>query len=225
MRLSDAIRGAQSRGVTPIIGEVKVRSPRDNDLLRDRNPVEYAIAMADAGVIAISVVTERERFGGSVKMLHEIRQAVDLPVLRKDFINSEAQVHEEESADALLLIYSMLGYPKLKRLHSACLLAGMEPLIEVHTKEEALRTNALKPLMVGINNRNIGRLETDDGNVSTTKELAPYVEDAIIVSESSFNTRREVEEALGAGADAVLIGTALLNAMDLNEKLQELLGR
>jgi len=226
MRLSEAIRDAKRRGVTPIIGEVKVRSPRDGDLLGGRDPATLAEEMVDAGVIAVSVVTESKHFGGSLEMLHDIRDAIDAPLLRKDFITNEDQVHEGKGIDALLLICSMLGDPQLQELHLACLKAGITPLIEVHTENEVLRANSLRPSLIGINNRDIRRLETDGGNVSTTRRLAPLIhKGAVIVSESSITTRAEVEEAIKTGADAVLVGTALLKAVDTKEKVRELLGK
>ncbi len=223
-RLSNAIREAKGRGVMPVIGEVKIKSPRDGDLLMGRDPVVLAEEMVEAGVVAVSVVTERKNFGGSSEVLREVRRAVDVPLLRKDLIISEHQLREAPGADALLLICGMLGRARLGELHSACLRAGIEPLVEVHSEEEMEMANSLRPSLIGINNRDISRLETDNGTVDTTRRLAPLVyKGALVVSESSISTMAEAKEAIKSGADAVLIGTALMKAGDLKVKLRELM--
>ncbi|MBC7119977.1 MAG: indole-3-glycerol-phosphate synthase [Candidatus Methanosuratus sp.] len=225
-RLSDAIRDAKRKGVYPVIGEVKVRSPRDGDLLGGRDPATLAGEMVEAGAVAVSVVTEQKSFGGSLEILREVRRAVGVPLLRKDFITSERQVREERGIDAILIICSMLGDPRLEEINSACLREGIEPLIEIHSETEIARANSLRPSLIGINNRDILRLEIDDGDVSTTKRLAPLAhKGAVVVSESSISTRADVEEAIRSGADAVLVGTALLKASSVKEKLRELIGR
>ncbi|MDH7556620.1 MAG: hypothetical protein QHG94_06770, partial [Candidatus Methanosuratincola sp.] len=131
-----------------------------------------------------------------------------------------------EGADAILLISSILGREGLARLLSACASEGLEPLVEVHTTSEMGVANSLGAPLIGINNRDIRRLETDGGDVGNTEALARLAHPgAVLVSESSIATRGEVLRAIGAGADAVLVGTAVMRAEDPGEKVRELIGR
>jgi len=230
MKLSESIIDAKRRNRIPIIAEIKLRTPRDGDLLGDRDPVKLAREMADAGAVGISVVTEPLYFGGSMDLFREIREAISLPLLRKDFVSSVHQVLESKKAgtDALLLISRKLDDAKLTELYSACIREGIEPLVEVRDSVDLQRAISLGAKLIGINNRDIQRLETDNGDITTTEQLLREFDKnslgALVISESSIQTREHVLRAIKAGADAVLVGTALMKAENITKKLHELMG-
>lgn len=221
-----AIEGAMQEGRVPVIAEVKPASP--GKALRDITPADAAdIAreMERAGAVAISVLTEPEFFHGSIDNLNSVRDSVSIPVLRKDFIIDEIQMGEAKS-DLILLIAGALG-DELGSFVELALSKGFEPLVEVHNEKEleiALRTGAT---LIGINNRDLSTLEVD---LKTTEELAPLVRKFdrsngthhIIVSESGVHTVEDVRRVISAGADAILIGTAIIKAPDVFSKTKEL---
>ncbi len=204
-------------GKIPVIPDIKSRSPQEGDLLCGRDPVKLAQALAAAGAPVLSVVTEPKHFGGTPELLQRIAQATALPVLRKDFINSRAQLQEsvELGASAVLLIASMLAKEQLFGLVEDAVRLGLEPLVETHNEAEVMAANELKLPIIGINNRNIVQLELDDGSVGTTERLAGLVRPGVlVVSESSIANAADVLRAKAAGAHAVLVGTAILRAKD-----------
>ena len=222
--LSRAIVGAREKGAIPVVADIKPISPRDGDLLGARRPADLARALEAAGACALSVVTEPENFGGSTAMLEEVARAVSLPVLRKDFFSTPEQIAESHraGASAVLLVLAATPDPLAATLYRAARDLGMEAVVEIHTREELGRALELNPTIIGINNRNILELEIDPGDVRVTEALAPLVPDAILsLSESSLRTPEEVQRAIRAGADAVLVGTALLQAEDLKACLEE----
>ena len=136
--LAASIRARQRQGVFPVISEVKVRSPKEGDLLAGRDPAAYAREMASAGVAGISVVTEAQHFGGSFELLRAVVAAVDLPVLAKDFVTSRAQVDDLAAAGAaaVLLIAANLDVAELAALIEHARARGVETLVEAHTAQE-----------------------------------------------------------------------------------------
>jgi indole-3-glycerol phosphate synthase len=226
LRLSEAIRAASVEGRIPVIAEIKVRTPRDGDLLRDRDPISLAMEMEEAGATAVSVVTETKYFGGDLQMLQDISQRISLPILRKDFIETKEQVYEskESGASALLLISSMIPLETIEELGALSERSGMETVIEVHNERELGAVSRLDPEIIGINNRDISRLETGSGDVSRTELLAPLAPDScLLISESSIMSRNDARRAMDAGADAILVGTALMKSPSITRKLQELI--
>ncbi|HAU32021.1 MAG: Indole-3-glycerol-phosphate synthase [Desulfotomaculum sp. 46_296] len=216
-RFSATLWRKYNSGKVPVIPDIKSRSPQEGDLLLERDPGAYARALAAAGAPALSVVTEPEHFGGSPELLKRITQAVSLPVLRKDFINNSAQLEEsvELGAAAVLLTVSMLEKDLLYKLVEDALALGLEPLVETHNQSEIIAANRLCLTMTGINNRNIVKLEMDGGDVSNTEKLTGLVRPGVlIISESSLSSPKDVQRALKAGAHAVLVGTAILQAED-----------
>lgn len=214
---SEALRAVRRSGRMAVIPDIKVRSPKEGALLRGRDPVELAKLLEAAGAAALSVVTEEESFGGSLELLEKVCCAVQVPVLRKDFIQDETQLKEsqEAGADAVLLIAAHLEGPRLARLHEAAHRLGLETLIEVHTEAELKSVIGLQLDALGINNRDILQLERDGGTVATTERLARLVPDSIVlISESGIATVDDVRRAARAGATAVLVGTAILQADD-----------
>lgn len=226
--LAGSIRTRQSAGVMPVLSEIKVRSPKDGDLLRGRDPEELATAMAGAGIAGLSIVTAPEDFGGDLEIVRRIRRRVDVPILRKDFTREVTDLDEtvEAGADAILLTVALLDDETLGVLHDAAHARGLETLIETHTEAELARVGALglQPDLLGINNRDIGLLERDDGDVSRTERLAAYVhEGQLLLSESSIDGPQAVCRARKAGADAVLVGTWILTAQDPVEAIETLI--
>lgn len=222
-----AIRDRQRHGAFPVISEVKVRSPKEGDLLAGRDPAAYARTMASAGVAGISVVTEAEHFGGSLELLRTVVAAVDLPVLAKDFVTSPAQVDELAAcgAAAMLLIAAHLDGATLSGLVEHARTRGIETLVEAHTAGEVRTVAGLEGDLLGINNRDITVLEIDDTDVSRTTELAGlYPPGRPVVSESAISSAADVRRAATAGADAVLVGTAALRALDTAQFLRGLVG-
>jgi indole-3-glycerol phosphate synthase len=216
-RFSTALWDSYRSGKAAVIPDIKSRSPGEGDLLKGRDPVELAKALAGAGAPALSVVTEPEHFGGSPELLRRIASAVAVPVLRKDFIKTRGQLQEsaELGAAAVLLIASMLERERLSQLVEAAFMLGLEPLVETHDESEIRFANSLDLTVAGINNRNIVKLETDGGSVDNTERLAGLVRPGVLlISESSIASPADVRRALAAGASAVLVGTAVLQAED-----------
>lgn len=205
-----------------IIAEVKRRSPSRGEINAHLVPASRARTYADAGAAAISVLTEHEHFGGSEKDLIDVRAAVSVPVLRKDFIIDEIQVIEARAwgASALLLIARALAPAHLEQLAAIAREWKLEPLVEIRSERElevAVRAGAR---VIGINSRD---LETLEVNGSVVDGLLPLVPAEIIaVAESGMRSRADVERAAGAGADAVLIGSALSESADAASLLREL---
>ena len=210
---------------TKIIAEVKKASPSAGRI-REVDPAEQARIYESAGATAVSVLTDREFFSGSLEDLKAVREAVDLPLLRKDFIIDEVQILEARAygADTLLLIVRILDPKRLKDLINFSLELGMPPLVEVFSLEEAEVALEAGAQIVGINNRDLDTLRTD---VNLTKELAPKIKEMgarFVIAESGIETREQIEELMNYGVDAFLIGTSLMKSEDPYRKLKELLG-
>ncbi len=215
--LSAAILGAKQRGVLPLVADIKPSSPRDGELVGARDAADLARRLVEAGACALSVVTEARHFGGSLQTLRRVCEAVGVPVLRKDFFSSAGEVEEskKQGAAAVLLILATIPEPLSSTLYHLARELGLEVVVEVHTRQELERALALSPTIIGINNRDILSLETDSGDVGVTEELAPLVPRGIVkISESSLQTPEDIRRAVGAGADAILVGTAILRAAD-----------
>ena len=215
--LSAAILAAKRRKILPLIADIKPASPRDGQLVGRRDAAELAQTLVEAGACALSVVTEAKYFGGSLQTLRGVCDAVKVPVLRKDFFSSAEQIQEskERGAAAVLLVLATTPDPLAAALYRLASKLGLEVVVEIHTQQELERALALSPTIIGINNREILSLETDSGDVRVTEELAPLVPDGIVkISESSLQTEGDIQRAVEAGADAVLVGTAILKAGD-----------
>jgi len=210
-KFSDAILKRKMQGFIPVIPDIKQISPKEGDILKGRDPAVMAKILIEAGAPALSVVTENKYFGGSAELLKKVSETAgsNIPVLQKDFITSADQL-KTAKADAVLLICAIQSFPMIKELYKKALKIGLEPLIEVHTKEELFPALGAGAKLIGINNRDIVELEKDDGTVDLTGKLAKYIpENVTIISESSIKTPQDAEEAIRSGADAVLVGTAL----------------
>lgn len=213
----------------PLLSEIKVRSPKEGDLLRGRTPEELARAYASRPIAGISIVTERRDFGGSVDLIRRVASIVDAPILRKDFIRTADGMEEtaEAGASAVLLTVGVLGLELLADMHAAARACGLETLVETHDTPELEHILALGivPDLLGINNRNILVGETDDGDVSLTEGLAAAVPAGwLVLSESAIRGPADARRARSAGADALLVGTAILTAADPGEAIDGLVG-
>lgn len=209
-------------GRVAIIAEVKKASPSRGVLRRDFNPAALARTYAENGAAAISVLTERFYFLGDWRHLKTVRSAVDIPVLRKDFIFCEEQVAESRllGADAILLIAAVLRDDQLERLLEFADQKGLQCLVEVHDEKELERAVSAGACIIGINNRDLWTFETD---LSVTERLAPMVpQGCTIVSESGIQTPEDIERVRQAGVHAVLIGEALVREEDPGVMLRTL---
>lgn len=223
--LSTSIRARQRKGLFPVISEIKVRSDKEGNLLRGRDPVTLALEMAMCPLAGISVVTEPEHFGGRMNLLVDIAASIDLPVLHKDFITSKRQIEESAGAgaSAILLITAMLEIKQLARLIDHGRECGLETLVEAHDMEEIEKIQHLPFNLMGINNRDITIFEIDDNDVGRTEALAHFCRGPRpLISESSICSVEDVKRAGMSGADAVLVGTAALKAPSVQEFLHEL---
>ncbi len=197
-----------------VIAEVKRRSPSKGDLAEIADPAALARAYAAGGAAAISVLTEERRFGGSLADLRAVRAAVDVPVLRKDFVVEPYQVLEARAAgaDLVLLIVAALDDDTLRRLHDQARELGLAVLVEVHDEDETARAVELGAELVGVNARNLKTLEIDQGAFGRLAPLVP--EDRVKVAESGIFGPADVERHVAAGARAVLVGEALVKDGD-----------
>ena len=212
-----ALREKRAQGRFPVIGDIKCRSPKEGDLMRGRNPVEIALTLARAGAPALSVVTEGAQFGGSLALLTQVAEGTGLPILRKDFIKSQRDLEEtkERGASAVLLICALLEEARLRRLYAGAMDLGLEVLLEAHNREELSLAQSMGAPLIGVNNREIKTLERDSGTVETTEKLLQNRPgQGVYISESGLFDREDVRKAARAGADAALVGTALLQAED-----------
>ncbi|WP_028635903.1 indole-3-glycerol phosphate synthase TrpC [Nocardioides sp. URHA0032] len=197
-----------------VIAEVKRRSPSKGDLADIPDPAELAQRYAAGGAAAISVLTEQRRFGGSLDDLRAVRAAVDIPVLRKDFIVTSYQLVEARAAgaDLVLLIVAALDDDTLRRLHDEASELGLTVLVEVHDEAETERAVALGAELVGVNARDLRTLTIHD---DTFGRLAPLVpDDRVKVAESGIFSPADVRRFMGEGARAVLVGEALVKDGD-----------
>ena len=208
-----------------IIAEVKRRSPSRGLFRADFDPVRIALEYESHGAAAVSILTDETFFGGSDADLTAVKEAVTLPLLRKEFIIDPYQIHETRAigADALLLIAAILTEGQLRECRKLAASLGLAALVEVHDREELEKTLAAGAKIIGINNRDLKTFRTD---LQTTRALAPLIPaDRIAVSESGIRTRQEIETLLKAGIRAFLIGETLIAAPEIGLKLKELLGK
>ncbi len=216
--LEMAIRSAHERNA--VIAELKYASPSMGRIRNGPGPSNLARELVSGGCVALSVLTEPDFFGGSLDNIRKVREAIALPVLRKDFVIDERQLYETHAsgADAVLVIAALIG-DRLGEFARLAIDLGLEPLVEVHSESEmnlALRTDAM---LIGINNRDLSTMKVDTG---TTLRLAGPAHDAgrLVVSESGIGTAGEIRRLKGT-ADAFLIGTAVMSADSPKIRLEE----
>ena len=227
-----AVTRQNKRGIN-VIAEVKKASPSAGLIRANFDPIEIAGIYEKCGADAISVLTDGKYFQGQLKYIEQVKSAVELPVLRKDFIIDEYQVYETRAAgaDAMLLIAEAFGDSSNGRLMDLMILAAelnLTTLLEVHSADTLLAVRSLVGFpkahysIIGINNRDLTTMQVDLNN---TSRLAALVgENVPFVAESGINTRSDVEKLQSAGAKAVLIGQTLCQSEVIEEKFHELFG-
>jgi indole-3-glycerol phosphate synthase len=219
-------RAALQRGdEVAVIAEVKKASPSAGVIMADFNPLSQAREYARGGAHALSVLTDETYFGGHLSHLKQIREQVDLPLLRKDFILHELQVYESvvAGADAILLIVASLDDGTLMSLYNQAKSCQLDVLVEVHNMREMERALDMGADIIGINNRNLKTFEVD---LATTERLSEEIpNDTVAVSESGIKTGEDVRRVRACGINAVLVGETLMRAKNVPEKLAELLLR
>jgi indole-3-glycerol phosphate synthase len=217
-------------GKMALIAEVKKASPSAGIICPDFDPVRIAKQYEMAGASCLSVLTDEKFFQGSLEYLKQIRSAVKLPLLRKDFIIDERQILEaiEWGADAILLIVAILSDAQLKHFHELATQAGLTALVEVHDEAELKRALVAGSQVIGVNNRDLKTFKVD---LATTERLAaqlhvsPGGQSKLLVAESGIHTRADVERLEKCGAGAILVGESLVKHADIGLKAAELLGK
>ena len=217
------------RGNIALIAEVKKASPSAGVICKDFDPVRIAKEYEAAGASCLSVLTDEKFFQGSLDYLRQIRAAVKLPLLRKDFIIDERQILEaiEWGADAILLIVAILTDEQLKKFHSLATDAGLAVLVEVHDEAELDRALKIGATLIGVNNRDLKTFKVD---LATTERLATKLSTldprplTLLVAESGIHTRADVERLKKCGAGAILVGESLVKNGNIQAKVRELIG-
>ena len=222
------------RGPLALIAEVKKASPSAGVICPDFDPLRIAREYEAAGASCLSVLTDQKFFQSSLDYLKEIRSAVKLPLLRKDFIIDERQILEavEWGADAILLIVAILSDAQLKHFHELATGTGLAALVEVHDEAELDHALAAGAQLIGVNNRNLKTFKVD---LATTERLAarmfsPSTQHAtrntapLLVAESGIHTRADVERLTRCGVQAILVGESLMKQANIGAKVRELLG-
>ena len=214
-----ALRGA-SEDTLEVISEVKRSSPSKGALSDIPDPADLAAAYEAGGAAAISVLTEQRRFKGSLSDLKAVRERVSIPVLRKDFTVDEYQIYEARAygADLVLLIVAALDDETLQRFLDLTHELGMNALVETHTFEEIERAQAVGARIVGVNVRNLKTLEVDNSNFEKLAQLLP--EDAVTIAESGVLSAQDVADYASHGAQAILVGEALVKSGEPTETVQ-----
>jgi indole-3-glycerol phosphate synthase len=218
------------RGEIALIAEVKKASPSAGVICQDFDPVRIAKEYEMAGASCLSVLTDEKFFQGSLEHLRQIRAAVKLPLLRKDFIIDERQILEaiEWGADAILLIVAILNDEQLQKFHSLGMEAGLAVLVEVHDEAELERAMKIGAGLIGVNNRDLKTFKVD---LATTEKLAAKLfssqvtgRSSLLVAESGIHARADVERLRKCGANVILVGESLMRGGNMQKKILELIG-
>ncbi|MDM7924421.1 MAG: indole-3-glycerol phosphate synthase TrpC [bacterium] len=216
------LKAALAASGLSVIAEMKRKSPSAGELRPDLDPAVAAAVYAKAGARAVSVLTDRVYFGGTIRDIHTARSACGLPVLRKEFIIDEIQIQQsrEAGADAVLLIARILSPERLAELHRTAASAGLACLVEIRDRKEldaALRAGAS---IIGVNNRDLDTLETD---LSVSLDLAPSLPDSVTkVAESGIRSADDARRLRDRGYDAILVGEAVIRTPGLLAELTKI---
>ena len=221
IRLANAESSSATKGLA-VIAEIKKASPSKGIIDPVFDYLKIAKDYKNAGATAISVLTEPDYFCGSNEYLSLIRDAVDLPILRKDFTIDEYQIFEALSigADAVLLIVAILDKPKLKEFLKLSKSLGLAAIVETHDAEEVYTALDVGAEIIGVNNRNLKTFEVDVNNGLQLRGLVP--KDKIFISESGIENPQDIRKVIDAGSNAALIGEMLMRAEDKAAKMKEL---
>jgi len=226
----DFVAALKDSSHVALIAEVKKASPSAGVICKDFDPVHIAKDYETAGASCLSVLTDEKFFQGSLDYLRQIRTAVKIPLLRKDFIIDERQILEaiEWGADAILLIVAILTDEQLKKFHTLAVEAGLAVLVEVHDEAELDRALKISPQLIGVNNRDLKTFKVD---LATTERLAAKLFSSVatrlspvLVAESGIHTRADVDRLKKCGAGAILVGESLVKDGKIPAKVKELIG-
>jgi len=220
-----ALRASSDSGWTAVITEVKKGSPSKGVIREDFDPVEIAEIYQENGASCLSVLTDEHFFMGHLSYLHKIREVVNLPLLRKDFICDPYQIYEARAAgaDAILLIAAMLEAGQLAEYNALAKELHLDVLLEVHDEAELETALKIDCELIGINNRNLQTFVTD---LATTERLLPLIPKShFVVAESGISSRADVLRLQNAGAKGFLVGESLMREDDIGAKLRELQGK
>ena len=223
-QLRDAYAALNKEGMS-LIAEVKRSSPSKGDLAEISDPISLAKSYQDGGADLVSVLTEERKFKGRVSDLIGVRQSINLPVLRKDFIVTEFQVYESRilGSDLLLLIIAGLSKSQLIDFYQLATELGMSVLVEVHTMSEAEVALDIGAKIIGVNCRNLKTLELDK---NAFELILPKLPDSVVkIAESGISTRSEVEAVAELGANAILVGETLVKSGNPVHTIKDLLNR
>jgi indole-3-glycerol phosphate synthase len=223
-QLRDAYAALNKEGMS-LIAEVKRSSPSKGDLAEISDPISLAKSYQDGGADLVSVLTEERKFKGRVSDLIGVRQSINLPVLRKDFIVTEFQVYESRilGSDLLLLIIAGLSKSQLIDFYQLATELGMSVLVEVHTISEAEVALDIGAKIIGVNCRNLKTLELDK---NAFELILPKLPDSVVkIAESGISTRSEVEAVAELGANAILVGETLVKSGNPVHTIKDLLNR
>ncbi|WP_080845821.1 indole-3-glycerol phosphate synthase TrpC [Cytobacillus gottheilii] len=208
----------QNTAELAVIAEFKRASPSKGDINRHADPVTQALSYTKYGAAAVSVLTDQTFFKGNYNDLTLVKEAIDIPVLCKDFIIDETQIIKAEhaGADIILLIAAALDKTRLQQLHQFAQDLGFDVLVEVHNTVEAKRAMDIGAQLIGINNRDLKTFQVD---VAKTEELAPFIKDAgaYVISESGLKTTQDIMRVRNAGASGILVGEAFMAADVVSE--------
>jgi indole-3-glycerol phosphate synthase len=204
---------------------VKKASPSKGVIRADFQPAQIAQTYQQHGATCLSVLTDEKYFQGSLDYLRQIRAAVDLPVLRKDFILDPYQLVEARAAgaDAVLLIAECLDDSDLQSLHNEAVSLGLTPLVELYEADNVSRVLDTGARLIGVNNRNLKTFEVDLEHTIRLRQQIPA--NRLLVGESGIRARQDVERLAAAGVDAILVGESLMAADNIGAAVDALLGR
>ena len=219
-----SLKDALSKPGISVIAEIKMKSPSEGEIFPYADPAHIAKGYELAGAAAISVLTDQSFFGGSLDILKSVRDAVSIPVIRKDFIIDQKQISEtiHYNGDAFLLIADALDQDSLQQLMNIGEMAGLEFLVEYHAEKHAEFIFALNPEIVGINCRNLKTMATDITYFE--KMISSLPSNSVKVAESGIHTSDDLEYVSDLGYDAALIGTSLMKTGNPEKALETLLG-
>jgi indole-3-glycerol phosphate synthase len=214
-----------AHGPIKLIAEVKKASPSAGLIRADFDPVSIARTYERHGAACLSVLTDEQYFQGTLDDLRNVRAAVNLPCLRKDFILDRYQLYEARAAgaDAVLLIAECLDDCHLRSLFNEIVALGMTPLVELYDAENLKRAFDAGATLIGVNNRDLRTFKTDLEHTLRLRERIP--DQCVLVAESGIQTHADVERLQAAGVDAILVGESLMRERDIGAAVDRLLGR
>lgn len=207
-----------------VIAEIKKKSPSKGILAKNFKPLLIAKSYQTNGASCLSVLTDEKFFGGSLKILKDVKKISRLPILRKDFVIDEYQIYQAHlaGADAILLIAAILSRAQLKKFGQIAKTLGLDVLWEVHSEADVKKIAPLKPTLVGINNRNLKTFQVDIKN--TQKIIQKIHWKCLVVSESGISTSEDLAYLKSLGVKAVLVGESFMKQADPGLALKKLLG-